>query len=46
VRNRYWDDREWQRAHCRDGHRPEEYLWQVLDGYLDLFDHPPDRPSR
>jgi hypothetical protein len=46
VRDRYWDDREWRRVHHGDGRRPEEHLWQAVDGYLDLLDHPPGRPSR
>jgi len=38
VRERYWEDREWRRAHRGGGRYPEEYLWQAVDGYLDMVD--------
>ncbi|WP_194895106.1 DUF7711 family protein [Catenulispora pinisilvae] len=38
VRDRYWDDLDWQRSHRRDGRYPEDHLWQAVDGYLDLLD--------
>lgn len=38
VRDRYWDDIAWRRAHRGDGRYPENYLWDAVDGYLDLLD--------
>lgn len=38
VRDRYWEDIDWRRAHRGDGRHPEDHLWQAVDGYLDLLD--------
>lgn len=38
VRDRYWEDFDWQRSHRRDGRKPEDHLWEAVDGYLDLVD--------
>jgi hypothetical protein len=46
VRDRYWDDADWRRAHRRDGRYPEDHLWQAVDGYLDLLDASTSAPSQ
>lgn len=38
VRDRYWDDAEWRRAHRGGGRYPENHLWDAVNGYLDLLD--------
>jgi hypothetical protein len=38
VRDRYWDDGDWRRGHRGGGRYPEHYLWEAVDGYLDLLD--------
>ena len=38
VRDRYWDDAEWRRARRGGGRYPETYLWNAVNGYLDLLD--------
>jgi hypothetical protein len=38
VRDRYWDDADWRRAHRGGGRYPENHLWDAVNGYLDLLD--------
>jgi hypothetical protein len=37
VRQRYWD-RDWRGEHRGGGRYPESFLWDAVDGYVDLFD--------
>lgn len=37
VREKYWD-RDWRTEHRGGGRYPEDHLWEVTDGYLDLLD--------
>lgn len=38
VRDAYWADSTWRRAHRGGGRYPEHHLWEAVDGYLDLLD--------
>ena len=38
VRDCYWDDADWRRTHRAAGRYPEHFLWDAVDGYLDLLD--------
>lgn len=46
VRDRYWDDIDWRRAHRGYGRYPEDQLWQAVDGYLDLLDASSSTPDQ
>jgi hypothetical protein len=37
IHQTYWD-RDWRRAHRRNGRYPENDLWDAVDGYLDILD--------
>ncbi|RZB14405.1 hypothetical protein StrepF001_37855 [Streptomyces sp. F001] len=44
VRDRYWDDGPWRRAHRGSGRFPEDSLWGAVDGYLELLDAAAEAP--
>lgn len=44
VRDGYWE-REWRREHRGLGRYPENYLWEAVEGYLDLLDAAAGEPS-
>lgn len=35
----YWE-RDWRREHRGNRRYPENELWEAVNGYLDLLDHP------
>jgi hypothetical protein len=37
VHSSYWDH-DWRREHRGLGRYPEHYLWEAVQGYLDLYD--------
>jgi hypothetical protein len=43
VRDKYWEQ-DWRREHRGDGRHPENWLWEAVEGYLDILDA--SRPAR
>jgi hypothetical protein len=44
VRSGYWED-DWRREHRGGGRYPEHFLWEAVDGYLDLLDATVEKPE-